>query len=590
VSHSADSIRASVEALARAGESLDWSDPERRSEVAARLADLRRAWGTHPDCFDASLVAQLRGLSERLSQARAQPVSIARGLEVLKSVFGYTSFRPGQKEVIQAVLSGRDCLGIMPTGAGKSLTYQIPARVVGGTTLVISPLISLMKDQVDGVNEYGLRATYLNSSLDPKERRARLSGVVRGQYELVYAAPEGLEAGVGHILRSAPVRLIAVDEAHCISQWGHDFRPAYRNLVGLKRDFGRVPLLALTATAPPEVGQDIVQQLAMHDPVVFRGSFFRPNLRLHAYKKGESRGRVGDNLLRLVQARAGESGIIYCMSRKATESVADRLLSEGVRAAAYHAGLDPERRADVQERFRRDELDVVAATIAFGMGIDKPNIRYVIHRDMPKSVEGYYQEIGRAGRDGLPSDCVLFYSWADVMAYERFSDEAAPAAAARQRNQVREMFDLAEVAGCRHSAVVAHLGESISRCQSSCDSCAGWDLLARAPRARSGSRRSSRALSSPSHGLSSTPSNNPSATPDNARLNDLDHELFVRLKTLRKQVADEKGVPAYVVFSDATLRAMVEQRPSSEAELMRVPGIGPRKLATYGALFLQALR
>jgi ATP-dependent DNA helicase RecQ len=421
-------------------------------------------WRERPEAFEHDCLSRLAKLAASVKAAPRGPIPVQAALKVLQEVFGYSSFRPGQKEIITAALAGRDCIGIMPTGAGKSLTYQIPARVLGGTTLVVSPLIALMKDQVDGVNENGLRATFLNSSLPPEERRRREEGLAAGAYELVYAAPEGIEASVGRALSRARVRLVAVDEAHCISQWGHDFRPAYRNLAGLKRRFGGLPVLALTATATPQVGQDIITQLGMEDPITFRGSFFRPNLKLHAYKKGDGQTKTRDAILRFIRSRRGESGIVYCITRKSVESIASFLQEAGIRAAAYHAGLDPGERDRVQDAFLRDDYDVVVATIAFGMGINKSNIRYVVHRDMPRSVESYYQEIGRAGRDGLPSDCLMFYSWADVMSYDRFLEDGPAEAAARNRSQTREMFEMSDRQQCRHQAIVGYLGEALGAC------------------------------------------------------------------------------------------------------------------------------
>ena len=496
---------------------------------------------------------------------------------MLQSVFGYPSFRPGQAEIIEAVLGGRDCIGIMPTGAGKSITFQIPARLLGGTALVVSPLIALMKDQVDAMREVGIRATYLNSSLEPEERRERVEALRRGEYELVYAAPEGLEASVGWALASLRLSMIAVDEAHCISQWGHDFRPAYRNLAGLKERFGGVPCLALTATATREVTSDIVAQLGMRDPLRIRGSFFRPNLRLHAFKKGDGGvPQVREALLRLVLERRGQSGIIYCLSRKTAEATAEFLRDEGVDALPYHAGLDAETRSRTQEAFRRDDVDVVVATIAFGMGIDKPNVRFVFHRDMPRSLEGYYQEIGRAGRDGAPSDCVLFYSWADVMSYDRFADQSDGEVSEWHRRRAREMFRFADREGCRHQALVGYLGESIGPCGASCDGCLGGDLISQsAPPVRKRGKKASTAEER--------------VRPAAAVAPGADGGLFQKLKALRRRLADARGVPAYMVFTDATLLEMVARRPATPEELLLVPGVGPARLARYGAEFLAAL-
>jgi len=491
---------------------------------------------------------------------------------VLDEVFGYRTFRPGQLELIEAVLAGRDCIGVMPTGAGKSLTFQLPARLLSGTVLVLSPLISLMKDQVDSLQSLGFRATAINSGLSREEWLGRVQGLIRGDYEIVYLAPEALEGRLRDRLREAPLSLMVVDEAHCISQWGHDFRPSYRRLRGLRDELGSIPILALTATATRRVARDILRQLGMRQPAGYKGSFFRPNLVIRCRKKGK--GDTRSEILSLVQRHDGESGIVYCLSRRSVESTAAWLVEHGVRAVAYHAGLSDEERRAAQEAFARDDAEVVVATIAFGMGIDKSNVRFVIHRDMPADIESWYQEMGRAGRDGLPAECTLFYSWADVKARERFLEDLDSAELRRdKRDAAIRLFRVADSPICRHQAIVAHFDERIEACGSSCDVCSGvgvTDLIGTSPPPARSRARSARGAG---RGVEQDPSN----------------PLFQRLRALRKRLADEQGVPAYIVFSDQVLWDMVESRPSTPGQLLDVSGVGPAKLERYGEAFLEAL-
>ena len=533
--------------------------------AADLLAHVRNRWRRDADGFTPDTVRALQKHAEAVNAALLGEID-----QVLQNTFGYPAFRPGQHEIIEAAVLGQDCIGIMPTGAGKSLTYQLAARVLGGTSLVISPLIALMKDQVDALDEIGMRATFLNSSLSSAERTERTTRMRNGEYELVYAAPEGIEASVGSALANMDLSLIAVDEAHCISQWGHDFRPAYRKLAGLKSRFG-VPVLALTATATSDVMSDIESQLGLSNPLQFRGSFFRPNLKIHAFKKGDHDGRrikVRESIGKLCLARRGESGIVYTLSRASAESTAEYLNKLGIRALPYHAGLNSEDRTTTQDAFIRDDIEVVCATVAFGMGIDKSNVRYVIHRDMPKSIEGYYQEIGRAGRDGVDSDCILFYSWADVLNLERMVGGGETAQS--HRRQIRAMFNWSELAACRHQTIARYFGDEMDRCHTSCDFCTGLDLL-------EGLTASVKATAG-------------SATTTAATASARNSPLFEDLKVLRRELADAKGVPAYIVFSDATLLAMAAERPQTEAELLNVSGVGPKKLETYGEAFLEVLQ
>jgi ATP-dependent DNA helicase RecQ len=402
---------------------------------------------------------------------------------LLKTHFGYDSFRPLQQEIMEQALTGRDTLAILPTGAGKSLCYQLPALAREGLTLVISPLIALMKDQVDQLSASGIPATFLNSTLDPQENRDRLTAIRAGETKLVYLAPERLMSGdFLSTVRNWNVTALAVDEAHCISEWGHDFRPEYRRLRELREALPGVPVIALTATATPRVREDILTQLALRDPAVFLASFNRPNLNYLVEPKQDAASR----LTAFIKSRGHDSGIVYCQSRKRSEELAATLRTSGIPAVCYHAGLDPSERARNQEAFLRDEVRVVCATIAFGMGINKPDVRFVIHADLPKNLEGYYQETGRAGRDGLPADCLLLFSRGDVVKYLRFLDDI-PDDEARDhaRLQLDQMADFAESDQCRRIGLLGYFGETWPQenC-GACDNCLApretWDATTEA--------------------------------------------------------------------------------------------------------------
>ncbi len=493
--------------------------------------------------------------------------------QVLESLFGYQSFRPGQREIIDAVLAGRDCIGLMPTGAGKSLTFQIPAKLLKGTVLVLSPLISLMKDQVDALDRLGFRAALFNSTLDDVERAQILRKLRRGELELLYIAPEALSTSLRSIFSDSPISLVVVDEAHCISHWGHDFRPAYRQLRDLKPQLGDIPVLALTATATRRVALDIVRSLGMRKPAGYKGTFYRPNLRIIGQKKGDGRNTRRD-ILNVIRAHPDESGIVYCATRRSVDGLTDWLSGQGISVLAYHAGLSDTDRARNQEAFARDSVNVVVATVAFGMGIDKSNVRFVIHRDMPRSIEAWYQEIGRAGRDGLPSDCVTFFSWADVVAYDAFlSDVSDPDLREETRSKTIGLFRLLDRGACRHQALCGYFDESISPCGQSCDRCLGRNLDDIFP------QRSSRGASAVR-----------GATPTwQLSTSEAEADTFERLRVLRREIADRENVPAYIVFSDAVLREMARRNPRSEPELRSISGVGPAKIARYGDAFLALL-
>lgn len=477
-------------------------------------------------------------------------------LDLLKKHFGYESFRPLQGEIIDHCVAGKDCLVLMPTGGGKSLCYQLPALKFGGLTVVVSPLIALMKDQVDALRSNGIPAAFINSSLTLAEISRVEDEARRGKLKLLYLAPERLAMwSVAQFLQTLDISLFAIDEAHCISEWGHDFRPEYRNLHSLRRISPKTPMMALTATANPRVRDDIVAQLGLGSGRIFQSSFNRANLTYRVSPKK----KAFDQLLGEIRERPNQSAVVYCFSRKGTEKVAADLRANGVNAAAYHAGLSQAERSRVQEGFIRDKVPVITATIAFGMGIDKPDVRLVVHMDLPKSVEGYYQETGRAGRDGLPSDCLLFYSVGDRFKHEYFIREMGDEAEkARARRQLQDVSTYCEMRGCRREYLLSYFGEEWTE-----NNCGACDFCL-PPRVRQSAKSVSDSV-------------------------DFDGELFEELRTLRRNLAEQRGVPPYVIFGDRTLQEMARNFPQSLESMSNVFGVGKEKLAQYGGRFLRVI-
>ncbi len=592
----------------------------------------------------------------------------------LKHHFGFDGFRPMQAEIVADVLAGRDVFALLPTGGGKSLCYQLPAVMNRGLTVVVSPLIALMKDQVDALATAGVSATYLNSSLPYDESRRRLANLAKRRYALLYVAPERLFApGFLHDLEQWNVERIAVDEAHCISEWGHDFRPEYRRIAELRARFPNVPFVALTATATSRVRDDIIGGLGLREPRVHVGSFDRPNLVYRVLPKD----RAFDSLLAWLTARPDDAGIVYCQTRSGTERLAERLAASGVDALPYHAGLDAAVRARHQERFIRDETRVICATVAFGMGIDKSNVRFVVHYDVPKSIEGYYQETGRAGRDGLPAECLLFFTYADVVKLEHLiAEKTDQTERDNARAQLERIARFAYSNGCRRRELLAYFGEAAPEgpC-GACDNCldprGGLDATTEAQKllsciyrireasghdvgiahvvdvlvgaendkiwrmnhdklstyaiGRAVTRRSWRHVADELLRLgliSQDPDrfNVVALTPVGRRtlvdrtpveirepamplarakatraesataaIAPADGDLFSELRRVRRDLADERNVPAYVIFSDAVLHAMAAQRPTSPAALRAISGVGDKKLSDFGEAFLAAI-
>ena len=594
-------------------------------------------------------------------------------LKILRSVFGYEHFRAPQAEVIGTLVAGGDALVLMPTGGGKSLCFQIPAMVRPGTGIVISPLIALMQDQVAALKQAGVRAAFLNSTLDADSARAIEQQLLRGELDLLYVAPERLMLErTLDLLARAKLALFAIDEAHCVSQWGHDFRPEYMQLSVLHERFPAIPRIALTATADEPTRREIMARLGLGKARLFISSFDRPNIR---YRISQGGGSAREQLLRFIRTEhAGEAGIVYCLSRKRVEEIAEFLASQGLDALPYHAGLAGEVRERNQTRFINEEGVIIVATIAFGMGIDKPNVRFVAHLNLPKSIEAYYQETGRAGRDGLPADAWMVYGLQDVITLRQMleSSDSGDARKRVERHKLDAMLGLCELTTCRRQALLSYFGEQPPGPCGNCDSCLAppetWDASVPAQKAlscvhRTGQRfgvnylvdvllgktderiqrfghdklttfgigqdisqqewrgvfrqlisRGLLAVDIEGHGAlkltdacravlrgeerlmlrrETKPEKKTKKTAARTRAAftaEPDTLLWEALRARRLQLAKAQGVPPYVVFHDATLAEMVEQRPRTLSQLAHISGVGERKLAAYGEDFLEVIR
>ena len=500
--------------------------------------------------------------------------------DLLKKHFGFDAFRPLQKEIIERVLIGKDSVVLMPTGGGKSLCFQLPALMMDGVAIVISPLISLMKDQVDSLSANGIAADFINSSLTPLQIAEVMNRASSRELKIIYIAPERLSVpGFEDFLHTIKINVIAIDEAHCISQWGHDFRPDYRNLKVLRNNFPNIPIIALTATATEDVRDDIVKQLSLRDYKMFISSFNRPNLSYEVMPKKDSFGEI----VSLLNGYKNSSAIIYCFSRNDTQNLVEKLNKKGFSAVAYHAGLNAKTRKENQEKFIKDQVNIVVATIAFGMGIDKPDVRLVIHHSLPKSIEGYYQETGRAGRDGLPARCVLFFSYADKFKQDYFInnikdyDEQEKA-----RENLAQMMHYADLRGCRRKFLLSYFNENYEKenC-GNCDCCVGKQKP---------SFKTAPKFSSPIIGGIKVEEELQSDIDLFLGNDDYDKILFEKLKNLRTKEAQRLQVPPYVVFGDKTLIQMAKHLPKNSEEFLEIYGVANKKLDQFGEQFMQVIR
>ncbi|MBQ4846422.1 DNA helicase RecQ [Pseudoalteromonas sp. MMG013] len=584
---------------------------------------------------------------------------------VLKNIFGYSEFRDGQLAVIEAALARQDSLVLLPTGGGKSLCYQVPALVLDGITLVVSPLISLMQDQVTQLQALGVAAEYINNSVPKEQQQAIYQRLHHDEVKLLYVAPEKvLQYDFIERMRHLKISLFAIDEAHCVSHWGHDFRPHYCRLSELKHHFPTIPMMALTATADTATRHDIVSQLSLQNPYVHTGSFDRPNIRYTI----EEKFKPLSQLMRYLKEQNNQSGIIYCTSRKRVDEISEKLADAGFNAAAYHAGMSNEQRQFVQSAFARDDIHIVVATVAFGMGINKPNVRFVLHYDIPKSIEAYYQETGRAGRDGLAAEAIMYFDPADIGRVKRFFEDIEDEHRRRVEEQrFNAMASFAEAQTCRRQILLNYFSEYKREPCGNCDICLnpptcfdgtlvaqqalscvyraeqrfGLGYIVDVLRGANTSRiRDNQHHELSTYGLGKDKSNefwlsvlrqlihhgllNQDITQgaslklteaarsvlkgeyalqlaeprlqakhvyqDKLAQFNYDKKLFAKLRSLRKQLADEDDVPPYVVFNDKTLAEMAQLTPTTDGEFLSVSGVGFTKLSKYGAPFMQLIR
>ena len=599
-------------------------------------------------------------------------------LQTLKTYFGYDSFRPLQEDIIRHLIDRKDALVLMPTGGGKSICYQLPALLSEGTAVVVSPLISLMKDQVETLCANGIAAGALNSNNDETENASLRRACMEGKLKLLYISPEKLLAEANYLLRDMHISLFVIDEAHCISQWGHDFRPEYTQMGILHQLCPQVPIIALTATADKITREDIIKQLHLNQPRIFISSFDRPNLSL-TVKRGYQQKEKSKAILDFIARHPGESGIIYCMSRSKTETVAQMLQKQGIKSAVYHAGLSPARRDEAQDDFINDRVQVVCATIAFGMGIDKSNVRWVIHYNLPKSIESFYQEIGRAGRDGMPSDTLLFYSLADLILLTKFATDSGQQSINLEKLQRMQQYAEADI--CRRRILLSYFGENTTCDCGNCDVCKnpperfdgtiivqkalsaiarseqqiGTGILVDILRGNMSSEVTERgyhrlktfgagrevpardwhdyllqmlqlgyfeiAYNENNHlkitqsgtdvlfgrarallvtirreeAVQATRGRKRKATVPTKELplglpNTESGELFEALRTLRKRLADQEALPAYIVLSDKVLHLLSASRPTTIEEFGNISGIGEYKKKKYGKEFVELIR